>query len=73
MSQVLPLEMMVKTRLARKQAKPFVSLKRLIIGNKQRCLECLGIGNFTNGRITYLMPIEKEYRHKERCSMEGRF
>lgn len=73
MSQTLPINLMVKPSQVRIATKPPPSLNRLIIGNKQRCLECFGIGNFANGRITYLMPIDKEYRHKKGCLMEGRF
>lgn len=73
MSQALPINLKVLPSLARQAVRPKASLNRLVIGNKQRCLECMGIGNFANGRITYLMDIGKKYRHKVGCSMEGRF
>lgn len=52
-----------------------VGVKRLIVGNKQRCLTCkrfvIKIG--VNSKVSNLQPIDQPYKHADDCPQKGRF
>lgn len=54
---------------------PDCSVKRLIVGDKQRCLECkvyvIQIGK--NSKLSNLQPKNRPYKHAAHCSQRGRF
>lgn len=70
----LQINQMVRVRSARSVTKQNIRiLNRIVVNRKQRCLECGGIGQLINGRISLLVNIEQEYPHLSGCSMKGRF
>lgn len=54
---------------------PDKSIKRLIVGDKQRCLMCkvyvIRIGK--NSKLSNLQPRNKPYKHAADCPQNGRF
>lgn len=48
------------------------SIKRLILGNKQKCMVCKPV-MIRNGKFSKLQEKNKPYVHRANCSQEGKF